>query len=457
MVHLPIRPERAARHRPFPSGLRVAVKVLPAAALLAVQLSTAVPAHARPGVLDPSFGLGGKVTTDFAGGSEQIVALVAQPDGKLVAAGTTFDPDLAFEAHFALARYNPDGTLDGSFGSGGKVTTEVSSAIAADDRANALALQPDGKLVVAGSAVNAPSAQDIALVRYNADGSLDAAFGTGGIVTTDLGGSDQANALALQPDGKLVVAGSADKGTTGQDFALVRYNADGSLDTTFASGGVAMTDLAGSDDIALALAVQADGRLVAAGTATNPDGLDFALVRYNAEGSLDAGFGVGGKVTTEVAGTLDVATALVIQGNGKLVAAGQAIGADGSSDFDLVRYRPDGSLDTGFGVGGKVTTDFGGGSDTARALALQPNGRLLAAGIAQSASGPADFAVARYRPDGSLDLTFGAGGKTTTDFGGGEFAFALAVQADGRVVLGGGALPDAAPSADFALARYRAR
>jgi uncharacterized delta-60 repeat protein len=416
--------------------------ILLVATLLAWHLAMAGPAYAKAGDLDPSFGTGGKVTTDFAAGGDQATAVAVQADGKLVAAGTAFTGQFS---DFALARYNPDGTLDPSFGTGGKVTTNIDGG---GNDATALAIQADGKLVVAGSAFTGAGV-DFAVARYNPDGTLDANFGTGGKVTTDFaGGFDQANALIVQADGKLVVAGSTE--FTAIDFALARYNPDGTLDASFGTGGQVVTDLGGTDR-AFALAVQG-GKLVAAGLTFTTNG-DFGLVRYNADGTLDASFGAGGKVTTDFAGFTDWAFALAVQG-GKLVAAGRA-GFEGNDDFALVRYNPDGTLDASFGTGGKVTTDFGrsGGSfDEARALVVQGS-RLVATGNV----GPFfDFGLARYRASGTLDRSFGMGGKVTTDFAGQtDEAFALAVQGDGKLVAAGLALGQFGEM-DFALARYRA-
>jgi uncharacterized delta-60 repeat protein len=286
------------------------------------------------------------------------------------------------------------------------------------------------------------------------DCTEDASFGTGGRVTTDFaGGFDQVNALAVQADGKLVAAGFTEG--TGIDFAVARYNPDGTLDASFGTGGQVTTDFAGSDK-AFALAIQPGGKLVAAGFAGTPGvgtSLDFALARYNLDGTLDASLGTSGKVTTDFAGLNDAAFALGVQG-GKLVAAGRA-GSEGNDDFALARYNLDGTLDASFGTSGKVTTDFaraGGSFDESRALVVQGN-KLVIAGLV----GPFfDFGIVRYRVNGTLDRSFGTNGKVTTDFAGdSDEAFALAVQADGKLVAGGFALT-ASGVLDFALARYRA-
>ncbi|MGE3971100.1 MAG: beta strand repeat-containing protein, partial [Porticoccaceae bacterium] len=337
------------------------------------------------------------------------------------------------------------GTLDTGFGGGdGIVTTPV---LASTDVAYALAVQADGKIVVAGRTANG-SNHDFALVRYNADGTLDTGFGGGdGMVTTPvLASSDVAQALAVQADGKIVVAGWALSGN--QDFALVRYNADGTLDTGFGGGdGIVTTPVGASDDVAFALAVQADGKIVLAGYAHNGSNADFALVRYNADGTLDTGFGGGdGMVTTPVLASSDVAQALAVQADGKILVAGSAYNG-GNHDFALVRYDTDGTLDTGFGAGGKVTTPVGALGNAAQALAVQADGKILVAGSAYNGSNH-DFALVRYNADGTLDTGFGSGGVLVIDFGGSnDTATGVALDADGSILVSGNA------DGDFAVAR----
>jgi uncharacterized delta-60 repeat protein len=248
------------------------------------------------------------------------------------------------DAHrdFALVRYNTNGSLDGTFGSGGKVTTAV---VSLDDAAEALVVQSDNKIVAAGYADASAGVGDFALVRYNTNGSLDTTFGGGtGKVTTPVGSYDDAAfGLVVQPaDGKLVAAGYAANIDGVGDFALVRYNTNGTLDSTFGTGGKVITPVGSDDDVALALVRQSsDGKFVAAGWSDPGTGfLDFALVRYNTNGSLDTTFGPAhtGKVTTSIGSYEDVAGALVRQGDGKLVAAGYSDNASAAGDFALVRY-----------------------------------------------------------------------------------------------------------------------
>jgi uncharacterized delta-60 repeat protein len=415
------------------------------------------PARAGPGALDPGFGAGGLVTTDFAGSLDAANAVAVQADGKIVAAGFAFTGGTNFD--FALARYNPDGSPDAGFGTNGRVTTDF---FGSTDVARAIALQPDGKIVVAGEAQRLDaSGFDFALARYNADGSLDASFGAGGKVTTGFGSSfDNAHALALQPDGRIVVAGETIAVGTSNDFALARYNADGSLDASFGVSGKVTTDFAGRADSAAGVVLQPDGRIVVTGFASGAaTGTDVALARYNGDGSLDTTFGTGGLVTTDFSGGTvplnnDGAASVALQPDGKIVVAGFTTRELTFVDFALARYNADGSLDAGFGQGGTAVLSFlgNGDVDAASGLAIQADGKIVVGGTTATAT--QDFGLARYDADGRLDLTFGINGKVTTDVSGApNSAFALALQPDGRIVLAGQVQPSDSNS-DFALARY---
>ncbi|HMA35031.1 MAG TPA: delta-60 repeat domain-containing protein, partial [Chloroflexia bacterium] len=435
-------------------------------ALLLARFLGWVPAvRATGGDLDPTFGVAGKVTTAFVVRTNgRAAAVAAQADGKLVVAGSSQPADPA-AADFVVARCNPDGSPDPAFGDGGRVVTDFAQG---PNHAQAVAIQPDGRIVVAGDVALTQNGQNtaFALARYLPDGSLDATFGSGGRVTTDLDtGTDAVQALVLQADGKIVAVGyTAVFGSTNRDFALARYLPDGSLDASFGTGGLVTTTFTSlSDDLALAGGIQADGKLVAAGVTDIYSGGSrhyyFALVRYTPAGALDTGFGSGGQVTTDLPGSQlgPGASALVIQADGSLVAGGTSDNGS-NANFALARYRPDGSLDSSFGTAGWVTTGFNANtSESVQGLALQPDGKIVAAGVTYSPSTQGDFALARYLPTGSLDSSFGSGGQVVTDFaGGGDGANATLVDASGRIVVAGVAyLP--APDGTLlwpAVARY---
>ena len=384
------------------------------------------------GSLDSSFSGDGTQTTSF-----EIVAgangVAIQANGKIVAVGTDFDGGA-----FALARYNADGSLDTNFSGDGKQTTDFGDF----DSANGVAIQGDGKIVAVGFS---GASDDFALARYNADGSLDTSFSGDGRQTTDFGGSDGASDVALQ--GAKVIAVGSTGAAASSDFALARYNADGSLDTSFSGDGKETTDFGGSDgasDVALQGA-----KVIAVGSTGAAASSDFALARYNADGSLDTNFSGDGKQTTGFAG-FDAANGVAIQADGKIVAVGSA-GAEG---FALARYNADGSLDASFSGDGKQTTDFGDDS-RARAVALQGDGKIVVVGFTGDFGG-GDFALARYNPNGSLDSSFSGDGKQTTNVGGDfDSAGGVAVRGDGKIVVVGRA-GACCGGADFGLARYNA-
>ena len=434
---------------------RIAVSLLCWLFLLSIS-SHLTWAAGRSGRLDPSFGVRGKVLTNFSRGSfEAANALALQADGKIVAAGfsaTTPIPD------FGLTRYDPRGDLDRRFGVHGKVLTDFNGS-GSVDVASAVAIQPDGKIVAAGYS-DASGSSDFALARYNTNGTLDTTFGSAGKVLTDLGGSgsvDVASAVAIQPDGKIVAAGYSDASGS-YDFALARYNTNGTLDTTFGSTGRVLTDLSGSGsgDFASAAAIQSDGKIVAAGFSdASGTPYDFAIARYRSNGTLDPTFDSSGKVLTDLSasGSYDQAHALVIQPDGKIVAAGLSL-ANGNADFAIVRYNPNGTLDSTFNSTGKVLTDLSGSGsqDEASAIAIQSDGRIVAAGDSAVGGGDPDFAIARYMPDGTLDGTLNSTGSVLTDFGGFDVAYAVAIRSTGRIVAAG--FSDVSGTSDFALAGY---
>jgi uncharacterized delta-60 repeat protein len=342
------------------------------------------------------------------------------------------------------------GDLDPAFGIGGKVVTDLGGT---NDRCHSVALQSDGKIVVGGSF----NSVDFALARYNSDGSLDPTFGIGGVVLADLGSQDETvNSIALQPDGKIVAAGQSFYSATKTDFTLARFNAEGSLDVSFGVGGKIATDFSGNFDAARSIAIQPDGRIVAAGFAGRTLAvLDFALARYNTDGSLDLSFGVGGKVVTPFNADGGQARDVAFQPDGKIVAAGVVSGVASSGDFALARYDAFGNLDPAFGLNGKVTTDFFNRFDEAFAIAVQPDGKIVAGGRGTGFVTNDDFVLARYNPDGSFDPSFGSNGRAFVDFSGGaELMRDIAVKPDGRIVAAGSTSSIINPNSNFALASF---
>jgi len=337
-----------------------------------------------------------------------------------------------------VARYNSDGSLDSSFGVNGKVTTAVGPTNAL---ANAVQIQPDGKMVAAGySYTGSYIYQDFALVRYNPDGSLDASFSSGGEVTTPLGGIyDTANAVALQPDGKIVAAGSTQTGFGVDFFGLARYTSSGTLDDSFNGTGKSIISIAGGESVAKAVGVQTDGKIVVAGFAYVGSSTNFALVRCNSDGSLDSSFGSFGRVSTSFGpGNPAYAYSLAIQPDGKILVAGVAT-IGGVGNMALCRYTANGVLDASFGTGGQVTTQVGFSYDQASAIAVLPSGKIVIAGLSWQGSFD-QYAIVRFNPNGSLDSSYGVGGKVVISFEDGyDQANALALDQIGRAVVAGSA------------------
>lgn len=354
-----------------------------------------------------------------------------------------------------LAAIAAPGDLDTSFGTAGKVITSIGTS---NETAQSIAIQSDGKILVAGSAHSIATGLDFALVRYSPDGGLDTTFGVGGKVTTDFGGStntDEAYGIAIQSDGRIVVAGSAQGGGIG----IARYNVDGSLDTTFSGDGKVVlweSLYSGANSVKL----QGDGRIVVIGQSISGD---FTVVRFNTNGTLDTDFSGDGKLTTDFGGGLDTASSVVCQSNGKILVAGFTDPPGGPiSDyvFALARYTEAGVLDTTFSGDGKVTTAIGSGSevgDLAYSMAVQIDGKILLAGFSRQSTTDFDFALVRHNEDGSLDTSFGTGGIVTTDLGTGtnDRGQSVSVQHDGKIVVSGFSAASAfTTDFDFALVRY---
>lgn len=405
------------------------------------------------GGLDPGFGNSGIATTTPVDGlSGDRVSVALQQDGKLVVAGTVYTvPD----DDFVLARFNADGSIDTGFGALG--TGQVFTKIGAyDDKVGAMALQADGKILVTGG-TNDGVYWNFALARYNSDGSLDTGFGSAGtgVVVTPVSttNNDSANAIVVQDDGKIVVAGSG-YGTGNGDFVLVRYNSNGSLDTGFGSGtGIVSTNFHGFADWLESIALQADGKLVAAGYASDSVDTDYALARYNPDGTLDTGFGPAG--TGKIVESYnpfwdDRASAVLVQADQKIVVAGYRPVSILDRVAFLRRYNTDGSVDTSYDGTALETVLF---TDSVHAMVLQDDQKVVVVGRAYD-GGLHDFAVTRVEADGSLDTGFGNNGTVMTRIGVSDSAALSAVrQPDGRILAAGTSFDDSYRTR-FTLARY---
>lgn len=380
---------------------------------------------AAPGDLDTSFDGNGKKTINF-GGIDSANAVLVQSNGRIVVAG-----DGAAANSFCVARLRANGAFDTTFGSGGRRTIDFGG-----DSGSLLgaALQPDGRIVLAGR-----SDLQVAVARVNPSGSLDTTFSGDGKKLFSWGGFSEATSVLVLPNGKILLAGFF--GPEGGNIQVARLNANGALDNTFGTGGKAPVDF-GGDDFGLAMARQANGRIVVAGQSrvTGQSVGSAVVTRLRASGTLDPDFGGNGRVTLPGDG---IARAVLVQPDRQIVVAGNA---SGSAMMTVTRLNPNGSLDATFDGDGTATIDFGVTADLAGGAVLQPDGKIVVAGSTQAGG---DVAVGRLNANGSPDTTFGSGGKATVDFGAATFGFAVALQPNGRIVVAG----QRTAGNDFAVAR----
>jgi uncharacterized delta-60 repeat protein len=402
-------------------------------------------ANAAQGDLDTSFGVGGKVITSIGTSIDVAYAQVIQQDNKILLAGKTLGVN-SFD--IALVRYTSNGALDQSFGTNGKVITDIGGRA---NEAFAIELQADNKILVAGR-TNDGSVNSFVLLRYNSNGTLDTSFGVNGIVITSFGEWNAgANSLKIQKDNKIILGGYTSFNTE-QDFALVRYLADGSIDLSFGDNGYVQTDFNSTYNSIRAVAIQNDGKIVVTGKADT----QMISARYSTQGVLDNNFGTSGFVTTST-GDEESGDSVVIQNDGKIIVVGAiTIYAGIINDFIVRRYLTNGQLDPSFGVSGIVQIDFSTNIDQAFSVTLQTDGKILVAGNADNGTNW-DFGVVRLNSNGSRDSTFGSNGIVTTDFhpgvtGSDEYVGSIVVQKDGKIVIAGSSVTEG--SLDFAIARY---
>lgn len=436
-------------------------------ATLVLATAAAPVATAAPGDIDPGFGLDGRVLVDFGAGVAQAHATARLPDGRIVLAGSTEGE--VFDDACAVAVLTPDGALDDSFGTDGRVVLDYD-----EGRVNTcidMAVQPDGRIVLVGSrdTGSADGTRDFMVIRLLGDGTLDESFSGNGYAFANFAlpgplvrSIDEANAVALQLDGGIVVAGRAERAVGDFEVAVARLLPDGTWDDSFGTNGrvaFGIDDDGPTFDEASAVAIQSDGRIVVAGTSAAGDSR-MLVARLTADGQPDGSFNLTGHRLIEFGlAPQSIGTGLAIRGDGTLLLGGYA-GNTETADFAAAAVRPDGTLDAEFGVGGRVTIDLGD-EDGAFALATDADGRLLLGGI-RIASGNVDMAVLRLLPDGSPDAAFGDDGQVIVPFdldgppGDQDIARSILVQPDGGIVLGGVATVAGAPlGADFAVVRLQ--
>jgi uncharacterized delta-60 repeat protein len=389
---------------------------------------------AAPGDMDLSFNHLGYVSTVplKAGTGFNGNGLIQQADGKLVAVGNTYNAKGMKQ--FALLRYNLDGTLDTTFNGTGMVITKISDLAVPVDDAKAVIQQSNGRLVVVGVTASGVN-NDCALVRYNKDGSLDETFGEQGIVTMGFGTKDDTClSIIQQADDKLVVAGeTAGAGNDKADFALARFNTDGSLDSSFGTGGKVTTDFGGTTNNGRSVIQLADGKLLMAGYSD----YNFALTRYNTDGSLDTTFDADGKLFVDIASDRDYAISVLQQADDQLVLAGYTnVNPGNKTNFAVVRLNQDGSFDPSFNSTGKLVLSVDSNNNAVAKVIQQTDGKLVLAGSTITSS--KHMALVRLNTDGSLDTGFGGDGKVTANIGTvSDEAVSVVQQADGKLTVAG--------------------
>lgn len=390
------------------------------------------------GKADSSFDKDGILITDFNSSDDYAGSVVIQQDDKIVVTGHSniYASGGAVES-IAILRFSPDGSLDNSFANNGKLIGNYQQGYTS---MNATVIQKDGKILAAGFTWNALNT-DFLLARYNSDGSLDKTFGNEGKQITDFGASDEVESILLQHDGKIVVAGNSYSGNNHYQFAVARYHKDGMLDKSFSTDGKLLVSAIGKTDLCRSIALQNDGKIVMVGytfTGNNNDSAHFSIVRLNMDGSFDDSFGEDGKLLTSFNTASNFASAVAIQTDGKIVVGGR-IFLNNQDYFALARYNIDGSADTTFSQDGKQYKAFGKDNYFLQSMVIQNNGKIVAAGFSETPSGgSSSFAIARFNSNGELDTSFNNDGYQSTLIGPSfNFGMSVAVNYDGRIAVGG--------------------
>lgn len=403
-------------------------------------LFTAVNASGSAGSIDQMFGVGGKVTYRFNGYEDSFTAVAVQSDGKIVTGGKNG------AGYIIVARYNPNGSLDNTFASGGILTIGALPSA----QVEGIVLQPDGKIVIAGSRNIFGDNYAYVAARITTRGVLDATFGSGGAVLVDPSpGHDIGRDVELQADGKIVIAGAYnDASGSGNAIGVVRLNTDGTLDQSFGTNGLVVTRNTGRTQQAYSVTIQPDGRIL---LSANSDDIPpaygaqtlqnfLALVRYMPDGSLDASFGDRGISLVDLVGLRFFFGDVKTLQDGRIVVAG-SVGSNASFEyaFSVFGFLANGALDTGFGTSGRTVIDAGN-TNSAQALAIQPDGKILVAGHTWVDGNGLDILLARLNPNGFLDPSFGSRGRVLTQVSpapGSDYAWDIALQTDGKIVVAG--------------------
>lgn len=400
---------------------------------MASALSVVCAGAQTPGTIDVTYGNNGIARA--TNGSEYDIAsgMAIQKDGKTIVAGSSL-------SDFMLARFTTDGYPDSSFGTNGVVVTDINNNSV--EQANAVIVQSDGKILVAGNTLDGTK-RNFALLRYNQDGTLDNSFsGDGKAISTLSFGQDEVMALALQPDGKILAAGYSEG-----NFAVVRYHQNGTPDNSFSDDGAQITNIDAGAAAATSVHVLKDGSIMLAGFIDKNGQPDCVLAKYKSNGMPDSSFGVNGKTVADL-GAIDRIYCSALQADEKIVVAGTI--RTGNFNFVVARFNTKGELDTTFSDDGKLAVSFGTYHNSkAESVALQPDGKILLAG-SSGITGHYYYALLRLDSMGAPDNSFGNGGKVLGDLGSSivSEAHGIAVLPDGKIIAGGYS------NGDFVCIRY---
>lgn len=404
---------------------------------------------AQPGMLDSDFSADGRIIDNFDTNVDKGTCIAVQPDGKILVGGHSY---IQGDYDFVLIRYNTDGSLDNTFSNDGKAS--VNFGVTYDDYATAMVLEDDGKITLAGYTDLNTINSSVCLARLLPDGTLDPSFGTNGRVFTDAGtNTDAAEGIAVNAEGKYAVCGKAQF----NDYFIILYNNDGTTDATFGNNGILYVQPTSGNTYSIEdIAFQQDSKIVIAGTYGQNGSYNFFAARYTIDGTLDNTFSVNGMVDTDFNTTSDWASTLEIAANGKILLAGFNFAPGIENDIAVVRYNSDGTLDPSFNGSGKLSIDLGH-DENINAMVLQPDGKILLGGENYISSGlENNFLLMRLNTDGSLDNSFGTNGVTYTIFNNYTYQIltAMALQPDLKIVVTGIVGFDVSANKDIGTARY---
>ncbi|HEX6125097.1 MAG TPA: FG-GAP-like repeat-containing protein [Pyrinomonadaceae bacterium] len=406
--------------------------------------------------VDRTFGTNGKTLTTMGVGPAEIQKVLVQTDGRIITVGYAQNAGSAVR-QFALARYTVNGVLDTTFGTGGRVFTTIAGGNA---YAYDAAIQANGRIVVGGM-LDTGSRRSSVIARYNSNGTLDTSFSGDGVLVYnyDATSSDHVTSVVMQPDGKILAASHSIieiGGSPVYSFFISRLHSGSAFDTTFNGTGKTLGEFGNFTTGNVKIGLQPDGKIVAAGPGGNGSNIDFAAIRFNANGGFDATFGNGGRVYTNFNGN-DVARSLAMLPDGRFVIAGYN-GSSGDTSLMLVRYTAAGGMDTTFGFAGFVSHNVTDLNDTVESVTVQPDGETVVLGRAGATLTNNDFVIVRYRVNGLFDTTFGTGGIKTLSFGSGDdLGYSIAVQPNGRIIAAGSGKTAQNGVASFAVARLLGR